>query len=45
MRALPIDDDSAMSRTVDLMLRGEGYDVSETDLGEEGFGLGEDLRL
>ena len=40
MRALLIEDDSAMAKTVDLMLQGEGYDVSETDLGEEGLDLG-----
>ena len=40
MRALLIEDDSAMAKTVDLMLQGEGYEVSETDLGEEGLDLG-----
>ncbi len=40
MRALLIEDDTAMARTVDLMLQGEGFDVSETDLGEEGLDLG-----
>ncbi len=40
MRALLIEDDTAMARTVDLLLQGEGFDVSETDLGEEGLDLG-----
>ena len=40
MRALLIEDDTAMAMTVDLMLKGEGFDVSETDLGEEGVDLG-----
>ncbi len=40
MRALLIEDDTAMARTVDLMLRGDGFEVSETDSGEEGLDLG-----
>ncbi|MDP6829378.1 MAG: response regulator [Alphaproteobacteria bacterium] len=40
MRALLIEDDAAMAKTVDLLLQGEGFDVSETDLGEEGLDLG-----
>ena len=37
MRALLIEGDTAMAKTVDLMLQGEGFEVSETDLGEEGL--------
>jgi two-component system cell cycle response regulator CtrA len=40
MRVLFIEDDSAMARSVELMLRGEGLDVYTTDLGEEGIDLG-----
>jgi N-acyl amino acid synthase of PEP-CTERM/exosortase system len=39
MRALLIEDDNAMARSVELMLRSEGFDVYTTDLGEEGTHL------
>ena len=40
MRVLLIEDDSAMARSIDLMLRSEGFNVYTTDLGEEGVDLG-----
>ena len=40
MRVLLIEDDSAMARSIELMLRSEGLNVYTTDLGEEGVNLG-----
>ena len=40
MRVLLIEDDSAMARSIELMLRSENINVSTTDLGEEGIDLG-----
>jgi len=40
MRVLLIEDDSAMARSIELMLRSEGSNVYTTDLGEEGIDLG-----
>src|SRR3979490_3067078 len=40
MRVLLIEDDSAMARSIELMLRSEGFNVYTTDLGEEGVDLG-----
>ena len=40
MRVLLIEDDSAMARSIELMLRSEGLNVYTTDLGEEGMDLG-----
>lgn len=40
MRVLLIEDDTAMSKSVELMLQGEGCKVYSTDLGEEGLDLG-----
>ena len=40
MRVLLIEDDSAMARSIELMLRSEGLNVYTTDLGEEGIDLG-----
>jgi two-component system, cell cycle response regulator CtrA len=40
MRALLIEDDSYMARSIELMLRSEGLHVYTTDLGEEGIDLG-----
>src|SRR5271163_4493493 len=40
MRVLLIEDDSAMARSIELMLRSEGFNVYTTDLGEEGLDLG-----
>jgi two-component system cell cycle response regulator CtrA len=36
MRVLLIEDDSAMARSIELMLRSEGFNVYTTDLGEDG---------
>jgi two-component system cell cycle response regulator CtrA len=40
MRVLLIEDDSATSQSIELMLRAEGFNVYTTDLGEEGVDLG-----
>ena len=40
MRVLLIEDDSAMARSIELMLRSEGFNIYTTDLGEEGIDLG-----
>src|SRR2546430_14746555 len=40
MRVLLIEGDSAMARSIELMLRSEGFNVYTTDLGEEGIDLG-----
>ncbi len=40
MRVLLIEDDSAMARSIELVLRSEGFNVYTTDLGEEGIDLG-----
>jgi two-component system, cell cycle response regulator CtrA len=39
-RVLLIEDDSATARSVELMLRPDGFNVYTTDLGEEGVDLG-----
>src|SRR5476649_313297 len=40
MRVLLIEDDRAVARSVELMLKSEGFNVYTTDLGEEGVDLG-----
>ena len=40
MRVLLIEDDGAAARSIELMLRSEGFNVYMTDLGEEGVDLG-----
>jgi two-component system, cell cycle response regulator CtrA len=40
MRVLLIEDDTAMAKSIDLMLQGDGFNVYGTDLGEEGLDLG-----
>ncbi|WP_439817366.1 response regulator transcription factor CtrA [Zavarzinia sp. CC-PAN008] len=40
MRALLIEDDTSMSKSIELMLANEGINVYATDLGEEGLDLG-----
>ncbi len=40
MRVLLIEDDSAMARSIELMLRSEGLNVYTIDIGEEGIDLG-----
>jgi two-component system, cell cycle response regulator CtrA len=40
MRVLLIEDNSAMARSIELMLRTEKFTVYATDLGEEGIDLG-----
>jgi two-component system cell cycle response regulator CtrA len=40
VRVLLVEDDSPMARSIELMLRSEGFHVYTTDLGEEGIDLG-----
>ncbi len=40
MRVLLIEDDPATAKSIELMLSGEGFNVYNTDLGEEGVDLG-----
>jgi len=40
MRVLLIEDDAATSKSIELMLTSEGFNVYATDLGEEGLDLG-----
>jgi two-component system, cell cycle response regulator CtrA len=40
MRVLLIEDDTAMAKSIDLMLQSDGFNVYTTDLGEEGLDLG-----
>jgi len=40
MRVLLIEDDTAMSRSIETMLSSDGFNVYATDLGEEGLDLG-----
>ncbi len=40
MRVLLIEDDTTITRSVELMLTSEGFNVYSTDLGEEGLDLG-----
>ena len=40
MRVLLIEDDSSMARSVELMLRSEGFVCDTTDLGEDGLEIG-----
>ena len=40
MRVLLIEDDSTLTRSIELMLNSEGFNVYSTDLGEEGLALG-----
>ncbi len=40
MRLLLIEDDRAVARSIELILKAEGFNVYSTDLGEEGIDLG-----
>jgi DNA-binding response OmpR family regulator len=40
MRVLLIEDDSATSQSIELMLKSASFNVYTTDLGEEGIDLG-----
>jgi two-component system cell cycle response regulator CtrA len=40
MRVLLIEDDRAVARGIEMMLKSEGFNVYTTDLGEEGIDLG-----
>ena len=39
MRVLLIEDDSSIAKSIELMLKGESFNVYTTDLGEEGVDL------
>lgn len=40
MRVLLIEDDPSTSKSIELMLSAEGFNIYTTDLGEEGVDLG-----
>jgi len=40
MRVLLVEDDSAMAKSIELMLQSDGFNIYTTDLGEEGLDLG-----
>ncbi len=40
MRVLLVEDDSAVARSIELMLKAAGFNIYMTDLGEEGVDLG-----
>ena len=40
MRVLLVEDDSATAKSIDMMLRSEGYICDTTDLGEDGLEIG-----
>src|ERR671912_746392 len=40
MRVLVVEDDVAVARSIELMLKSENFNVYSTDLGEEGIDLG-----
>jgi two-component system cell cycle response regulator CtrA len=40
MRVLVVEDDVAVARSIELMLKSENFNVYTTDLGEEGIDLG-----
>ena len=40
MRVLLIEDDNAVARSIELMLKAAGFNIYTTDLGEEGVDLG-----
>jgi DNA-binding response OmpR family regulator len=45
MRVLLVEDDSSTAKSIELMLKSEGYIVDTTDLGEDGLEIGKTLRL
>src|SRR3546814_12741623 len=40
MRVLLVEDDSAMAKSIELMLKTEGFIVDTADLGEDGLEIG-----
>ena len=40
MRVLLIEDDQAMAKSIELILKSQGINIFATDLGEEGMDLG-----
>ena len=45
MRVLLIEDEATIAKSIELMLGTEGFNVYTTDLGEEGLGPRQALRL
>ena len=47
MRVLLVEDDSSTAKSIELMLKSEGYVVDTADLGEDGLEIGKiyDLSL
>jgi two-component system cell cycle response regulator CtrA len=45
VRVLLVDDDAAVARSIELMLRIEEINVYRTDLGEEGVDLGISMTM
>ena len=47
MRVLLVEDDSSLAKSIELMLRSDGYVCDVTDLGEDGLEIGKlyDLSL
>ena len=40
MRVLLVEDDKAVAKSIEMMLKSEGYIVDLTDLGEDGLEIG-----
>jgi len=40
MRVLLVEDDTASAKSIEMMLRTEGYVCDSTDLGEDGLEIG-----
>ena len=40
MRVLLVEDDTSTAKSIELMLKSEGYVVDTTDLGEDGLEIG-----
>ena len=40
MRVLLVEDDSSTAKSIELMLKNEGFIVDSTDLGEDGLEIG-----
>ncbi len=45
MRVLLVEDDTNTAKSIELMLKAEGYIVDSTNLGEDGLEIGQALRL
>ena len=40
MRVLLVEDDTSTAKSIELMLKSEGYIIDTTDLGEDGLEIG-----